>query len=110
MSEGLQQSTRRLTLTFEVLERQHPEQHISLVSLLFGLLDRLITVETETRASLSYSKQIVLSCLTAMVKGLKVFILLICLTVDYLCDGFECLPNRYINYMHSNINKPSSAQ
>jgi hypothetical protein len=74
VSEGLLQSTRRLTLTLEVLERQGPQRHVPLVSLLFGILDRLIAVETENRISLSYPKQMVLSCLISMVKGVEVLV------------------------------------
>lgn len=71
--EGVSQSTRRLTLLLEVLERQHPGQHIALIPTLFGLLDRLLAVESDTRTTLSYPKQMVLSCLISMVKGLQVW-------------------------------------
>jgi hypothetical protein len=71
--EGLMQSTRRLTLCLEVLERQNPEQHVPVIAPLFGILDRLIAVETDTRTSLNYPKQMVLSCLISTVRGLNVF-------------------------------------
>lgn len=70
--EGLLQSTRRLTLLLEVLEKQDTEQHIRIIAPLFAMLDRLIAVETDTRSSLNYPKQMVLSCLISIVKGLQV--------------------------------------
>jgi hypothetical protein len=70
--EGLMQSTRRLTLCLEILERQNPEQHVTVIAPLFGILDRLIAVEADTRTSLNYPKQMVLSCLISIVKGLNV--------------------------------------
>ena len=72
--EGLMQSTRRLTLFLEVLERQNPEQHVPIISPLFGALDRLMAVENDTRTSLNYPKQMVLSCLISIVKELRVFV------------------------------------
>ena len=71
-SEELSLSSRRLTLVLEVLDRQYPEQHTDLIPSLFTILDTLIAVETDTRTSLTYAKQMVLSCLISMVKGLKV--------------------------------------
>jgi hypothetical protein len=67
------QSTRRLTLFLEVLERRNPEQHVPIISPLFGALDRLMAVESDTRTSLNYPKQMVLSCLISIVKELRVF-------------------------------------
>ena len=70
--EGLLQSTRRLTLLLEVLEKQDPDQQVPVIAPLFAMLDRLIVVETDTRSSLNYPKQMVLSCLISIVTGLKV--------------------------------------
>jgi len=70
ISESLVQSTRRLTLFLEVLERQH-SQHIEIIPPLFDILDRLMTVENDTRTALSYPKQMVLSCLLSIVRALK---------------------------------------
>ncbi len=70
--EGLLQSTRRLTLLLEVLEKQDSEQQVPVIAPLFAMLDRLIVVETDTRSSLNYPKQMVLSCLISIVTGLKV--------------------------------------
>ena len=81
--EGLVQSTRRLTLFLEVLERQNLEQHVPIIAPLFGALDRLIAVESDTRTTLNYPKQMVLSCLISIVKGLKVRISISSLTVEY---------------------------
>jgi len=72
LSEELSQSMRHLTLILEVLEQQHPEEHAELIPSLINLLDRLVTVESDTRTTLSYPKQMVLSCLISMVGGLKV--------------------------------------
>jgi hypothetical protein len=71
LSEALMQSARRLTLFLEVLERQTSEPHINVVAPLFGVLDRLMAA-SDTPASLSYPKQMVLSCLLSIVRGLKV--------------------------------------
>ena len=76
--ESVLQSTRRLTLLLEVFEKQNPEHHIAVIAPLFAILDRLITVETDTRSSLNYPKQMVLSCLISIVKGLRVFQFLVC--------------------------------
>ena len=76
--ESLLQSTRRLTMLLEVFEKQNPEKHLPVIAPLFALLDRLITVETDTRSSLNYPKQMVLSCLISIVKGLKVFFCFVC--------------------------------
>jgi U3 small nucleolar RNA-associated protein 10 len=72
LSEGISLSIRRLTLVLETLERQNPEQHMDLTPTLFNLLDRLMTVESDTRTTFSYPKQIILSCLILMVKELRV--------------------------------------
>lgn len=69
--ENLLQSTRRFTLLLEVFEKQNPELHIPVIAPLFAVLDRLIALETDTRSSLNYPKQMVLSCLISTVKGLK---------------------------------------
>lgn len=70
MSEGLVQSTRHLTLFLEVLERQR-SQHIEIILSQFDILDRLMAVENDTRTTLNYPKQMVLSCLLSIVRGLK---------------------------------------
>ena len=70
MSEGLIQATRRLTLFLEVLERQR-SQPAEIISPLFDILDRLMAVENDTRTTLNYAKQMVLSCLLSIVRGLK---------------------------------------
>jgi len=72
--ESFTQSTRSLTLFLEVLERQNPEKHVPIVAPLFGTLDRLISIEGDTRTTLNYPKQMVLSCLISIVKGLQVSI------------------------------------
>lgn len=66
------QSTRRLTLFLEVLERQNLEQHVTIIAPLFGVLDRLLAVESETRVALNYAKQMAMSCLISIVQGLQV--------------------------------------
>jgi hypothetical protein len=81
--EGLIQSTRRLTLFLEVLERQNLEQHVPIITPLFGALDHLIGVESDTRTMFNYPKQMVLSCLISIIKGLKVRISISSLTVEY---------------------------
>ena len=70
MPEGLIQSTRRLTIFLEVLERQH-SRHTEIVLPLFDILDRLMAIENDTRTTLNYPKQMVLSCLLSIVRGLK---------------------------------------
>jgi len=75
LSEGLGQSVRRLTQLLEVLERQNLEQHVLIIPPLFGVLDQLLTVESDTRTSLNYPKQLVLSCLISIVKSLAVCLL-----------------------------------
>ncbi len=81
--EGLVQSTRRLTLLLEVLERQNLEQHTPIIAPLFGALDRLIAVESDTRTTLNYPKQMVLSYVISIVKALKVWISISPLTVEF---------------------------
>ena len=66
------ESIRRLTLFLEVFERQSPENHVPLTGPLFASLDALTAVESDTRTSLNYPKQLVLSCLIAIVNGIKV--------------------------------------
>jgi hypothetical protein len=85
MSEGLSSSIRRLTLLLEVLERQNLEEHVDIISPLFTILDRLVSI-TDTRSSMNYAKQMVLSCLISLVKGLQVSDLSIILIVAcYRC-------------------------
>ena len=81
--EGLAQSTRRLTMCLEVLERQNMEQHTPVIAPLFGSLDRLIAVESDTRTTLNYPKQMVLSCLISIVKAIKVWISISSLIAEY---------------------------
>jgi hypothetical protein len=71
-SEGLTSSTRRLTLFLEVLERQTSDQHVEVISPLFAILDRLVSIG-DMRSSLNYANQMVLSCLISLIKGLQVF-------------------------------------
>ena len=70
MPEGLVQSTSRLTLFLEVLERQH-SQHVEIIPPLFDVLDRLMAAENDTRTALNYPKQMVLSCLHSIVRALR---------------------------------------
>jgi hypothetical protein len=65
-------SIRRLISLLEVLERQSPEDHPEIAGPLFVALDGLIAVESNTRTSFNYAKQLVLSCLISIVKVLDV--------------------------------------
>ena len=72
--EDLVASTRQLTLLLEVLERQDLEEHIAVVAPLFRILEQLLVVEGNTRTTLNYPKQLLLSSLISIVQELKVII------------------------------------
>jgi len=72
LSDSVGQSVQRVTQLLEVLERQNLEQHVPIIPPLFGILDQLLAVESDTRTSLNYPKQLVLSCLISIVKALTV--------------------------------------
>ena len=101
-------TTRRLTLFLEVLERQNPEQHVPIISPLFGALDRLMAVESDTRTSLNYPKQMVLSCPISIVKQFWVFVyaLLANATIRHQVNVFR---NRFIDRMYQNLHESASA-
>lgn len=107
--EGLVQSTRRFTLFLEVLERQNPEQHIPIIAPLFGALDRLIAVESDTRTTLNYPKQMVLSSLISIVKGLQVWISVSLLTIEHGAFQFKYLSRRFSDRLHQDLDESSSA-
>jgi hypothetical protein len=71
-TDGTMNSIRRLISLLEVLERQSPEDHPEIAGPLFVALDGLIVVESNTRTSFNYAKQLVLSCLISIVKALDV--------------------------------------
>lgn len=70
--EGVVHSIRGLVSLLEVLERQGLEDHPEIVAPLFVALERVIAVESDTRTSFNYAKQLILSCLISVVKPLDV--------------------------------------
>jgi hypothetical protein len=110
MPEGLAQSTRRLTLLLEVLERQHQEDHFPVLGPLFGILDRLLVAETDTRTSLNYPKQMVLSCLSSIINALPVLKFCSVLTAGFEVHRSEVIQNRYVNNMYPNVDESTSTQ
>jgi hypothetical protein len=110
MPEGPAQSTRRLTLLLEVLERQDQEGQFPVVGPLFGILDRLLVAETDTRTSLNYPKQIVLSCLSSIINALPVLKFCSVLIAGFDVNRSKVIQNRYVDNLYPNIDESTSTQ
>ena len=94
---------------WKCLSDKNPEQHIPIVAPLFGALDRLIAVESDTRTTLNYPKQMVLSCLISIVKGLQVWISVSLLTIEHSAFRFKYVSGGFSDCLHQDLDESSSA-
>lgn len=75
---------RRFTSLLEVVERHEPQQYALLLPLLFSKLNDLVVAEAESDVSVSFTEQLLLSCMLPMVskenaKDCRVDILISCI-------------------------------
>lgn len=63
---------RRAVIILELLEGDHPENHISLLGELFNVLGKVLSVQETTEIGVDYLVQVIISCLLSVVSGIKV--------------------------------------
>ncbi|KAG5519792.1 hypothetical protein PMAC_000065 [Pneumocystis sp. 'macacae'] len=70
-NEKIEKELQYITVFLELLEKNNPETKPQLISPLFTSLNFLITLETNTRISMAYPEQMILTCLQKIINNIS---------------------------------------
>ncbi|KAK9457998.1 hypothetical protein V1511DRAFT_491437 [Dipodascopsis uninucleata] len=71
LMETLGRNLKRLTLTLELLERNSPETHPSLLKILFNILNDLLLLKMDSSLPVLYTQQVLVDCMLPILKGMQ---------------------------------------
>lgn len=75
-NEKIEKELQYITIFLELLEKNNPETKPQLITHLFTSLNFLITLETNTRISMAYPEQIILTCLQKIISNIVLILFL----------------------------------